>query len=287
MIFYFSGTGNTKWAASKLAAATREDLISIAPYMRADDSSHNLAEPFILKENERLGFVFPVHGWRVPKLVREFICKMKIQREPSDATAENKAKADDCLKNRPFAYCVCTAGDSIGLTIENLNEVISQNPSLQALGITEVSSSYSLIMPESYIGLPFMDVDPKEREIRKKENAAQELAVVCEEIFDRKEGISRLVKGPIPWFFTKVVGGFFEKVLITDKRFHVEKDRCVKCGICANVCPVGDIKGGHGEYPVWLHHKDCLTCFTCYHHCPHHAIEFGNQTQKKGQYYFK
>ena len=287
MIFYFSGTGNTKWAASKLAAATREDLISIAPYMRADDSSHNLAEPFILKENERLGFVFPVHGWRVPKLVREFISKMKIQREPSDASAENKAKADDSLKNRPFTYCVCTAGDSIGLTIENLNKVISQNPSLQALGITEVSSSYSLIMPESYIGLPFMDVDPKEREIRKKENAAQELAVVCEEIFDRKEGISRLVKGPIPWFFTKVVGGFFENVLITDKRFHVEKDRCVKCGICANVCPVGDIKGGHGEYPVWLHHKDCLTCFTCYHHCPHHAIEFGNQTQKKGQYYFR
>ena len=292
MIFYFSGTGNTKWAASKLAAATREDLISIAPYMRADDSSHNLAEPFILKENERLGFVFPVHGWRVPKLVREFISKMKILREPiqretSDATIENKAKAGDCLKNRPFAYCVCTAGDSIGLTIENLNEVISQNPSLQALGITEVSSSYSLIMPESYIGLPFMDVDPKEREIRKKENAAQELAVVCEEIFDRKEGINRLVKGPIPWFFTKVVGGFFENVLITDKRFHIEKDRCVKCGICANVCPIGDIKGGHGEYPVWLHHKDCLTCFTCYHHCPHHAIEFGNQTQKKGQYYFK
>ena len=287
MIFYFSGTGNTKWAASKLAAATREDLISIAPYMRADDSSHNLAEPFILKENERLGFVFPVHGWRVPKLVREFIGKMKILREPSDASAENKAKADDSLKNRPFTYCVCTAGDSIGLTIENLNEVISQNPSLQALGITEVLSSYSLIMPESYIGLPFMDVDPKEREIRKKENAAQELAVVCEEIFDRKEGISRLVKGPIPWFFTKVVGGFFENVLITDKRFHIEKDRCVKCGICANVCPIGDIKGGHGEYPVWLHHKDCLTCFTCYHHCPHHAIEFGNQTQKKGQYYFK
>ena len=292
MIFYFSGTGNTKWASSKLAAATREDLISIAPYMRADDSSHNLAEPFILKEIERLGFVFPVHGWRIPKLVREFISKMKIQREPiqresSDATVENKAKADDCLKNRPFAYCVCTAGDSIGLTIENLNEVISLNPSLQALGITEVSSSYSLIMPESYIGLPVMDVDPKEREIRKKENAAQELAVVCEEIFDRKEGINRLIKGPIPWFFTKVVGGFFEKVLITDKRFHVEKDRCVKCGICANVCPVGDIKGGHGEYPVWLHHKDCLTCFTCYHHCPHHAIEFGNQTQKKGQYYFK
>ena len=304
MIFYFSGTGNTKWAASKLASATHEDLISIAPYMRADDSSHTLAEPFILKENERLGFVFPVHGWRVPKLVREFIRKMKVQRAESDAAGSqtlsdisgNSASADasgisasagNSAENLPFTYCVCTAGDSIGLTIENLNEVISQNPSLQALGITKVSSSYSLIMPESYVGLPFMDVDPKEKEIRKKSKSAQKLAVICEEIFDRKEGVSRLVKGPIPWFFTKVVGGFFENVLITDKRFHVEKDKCVKCGICANVCPVGDIKGGHGEYPEWLHHKDCLTCFTCYHHCPHHAIEFGKQTQKKGQYYFK
>lgn len=306
MIFYFSGTGNTKWAASKLASATHEDLISIAPYMRADDSSHTLAEPFILKENERLGFVFPVHGWRVPKLVREFIGKMKVQRAEPDAaensvSAESKASSDAernsasaeskassaSARNQPFAFCVCTAGDSIGLTIENLNEVISQNPSLQALGITKVSSSYSLIMPESYVGLPFMDVDPKEKEIWKKSKSAQELAVICEEIFDRKEGVNRLVKGPIPWFFTKVVGGFFENVLITDKRFHVEKDKCVKCGICANVCPVGDIKGGHGEYPEWLHHKDCLTCFTCYHHCPHHAIEFGNQTQKKGQYYFK
>ena len=291
MIFYFSGTGNTKWAASKLASATHEDLISIAPYMRADDSSHTLAEPFILKENERLGFVFPVHGWRVPKLVREFIGRMKVQRaepdaEEKSASAESKALSD-AARNQPFAYCVCTAGDSIGLTIENLNEVISQNPSLQTLGITKVSSSYSLIMPESYVGLPFMDVDPKEKEIWKKSKSAQKLAVICEEIFDRKEGVSRLVKGPIPWFFTKVVGGFFENVLITDKRFHVEKDKCVKCGICANVCPVGDIKGGHGEYPEWLHHKDCLTCFTCYHHCPHHAIEFGKQTQKKGQYYFK
>ena len=249
--------------------------------MRADDTKYDMTEPFTLQEDERLGFVFPVHGWRVPRLVREFIVNLKIQR------AENTEDGKKEETRRPFVYCVCTAGDSIGLTIENLNEVISSNPSLADLGITAVDSSYSLIMPESYVGLPFMDVDPKEREIRKKEEAAQELAVVCEEIFNRKQGVNRLVKGPIPWFFTKVVGGFFEKVLITDKRFHVEKDRCVKCGICANVCPVGDIKGGHGAYPEWLHHKDCLTCFTCYHHCPHHAIEFGKQTRKKGQYFFK
>ena len=70
MIFYFSGTGNTKWAAARLAAATHEDLIPIAPYMRADDSSHNIAEPFILKENEKSDNDIPIstvshadYGW--------------------------------------------------------------------------------------------------------------------------------------------------------------------------------------------------------------------------------
>ena len=280
MVFYFSGTGNTRWAAIKLASATQERLIDIAEEMRRmKTSGAEKTEPFILKEGERLGFVFPVHGWRVPKLVREFISRLQLSlpESPSKETATHT----------PFMYAVCTAGDTIGLTIENLNDSLSENKTLSSLGLSEVSSAYSLIMPESYVGLPFMDVDPKEKEIKKKEKSALELEVICEEVFNRKEGINRLVKGPIPWFFTKIVGGFFEHVLITDKRFHVTKEKCVKCGICANVCPVRDIEGGKGEMPKWLHHKDCLTCFCCYHHCPHHAIEFGHQTQKKGQYYFK
>ena len=280
MIFYFSGTGNTRWAAIKLASATQERLIDIAEEMRRmKTSGAEKTEPFILKEGERLGFVFPVHGWRVPRLVREFISRLRL------SLVENSS-AETSIHS-PFIYAVCTAGDTIGLTIENLNDTLSENGTLSSLGLSEISSAYSLIMPESYVGLPFMDVDPKEKEIKKKEKSALELEVICEEVFNRKEGINRLVKGPVPWFFTKIVGGFFEHVLITDKRFHVTKEKCVKCGICANVCPVSDIEGRKGEMPKWLHHKDCLTCFCCYHHCPHHAIEFGHQTQKKGQYYFK
>lgn len=275
MIFYFSATGNTRWAAIKLASATQDRLIDIAKEMRTmKKSGAKTTEQFILEEGERLGFVFPVHGWRVPKLVRDFISRLQIRLRTQESDV-------------PFAYCVCTAGDSIGRTIENLNKTLSRNASLSSIGITKVASSYSLIMPESYVGLPFMDVDPRGRRIWKIEKSDVELEVICEELSNRKKGVNRLVKGPIPWFFTKVVGGFFEHVLITDKRFHVTADKCVKCGICANVCPVDDIDGGKGKMPRWLHHKDCLTCFSCYHHCPHHAIEFGHQTQQKGQYYFK
>ena len=232
MIFYFSGTGNTRWAAIRLASATQERLIDIAEEMRRMKTSGvDKTEPFILKEGERLGFVFPVHGWRVPRLVRDFLSQLVATQPTEDLTsADSSARKNP--HQAPFTYAVCTAGDSIGLTIENLNATLAANDSLNALGIHEVSSAYSLIMPESYVGLPFMDVDPKEKEIRKKEKSAQELEVICEEVFNRKESINRLVKGFWPWGMTKIIGGFFEHVLITDKRFHVTQEKCVKCGIC-------------------------------------------------------
>lgn len=276
MIFYFSGTGNTRWAAIQIGAATQERLINIADYSDYLSADKDI-EPFALKEGERLGFVFPVHGWRVPRLVRSFISRLRLKPFGDGISPDSK----------PFYYAVCTAGDSIGKTIDTLNKSLQANHQLQAMDISLPDSTYSLIMPESYVGLPFMDVDPSEKEKRKKEKAAQQLKAICEDLRERKTGISHLTEGPLPWFFTHVVGGFFEHVLITDKRFHVVEERCVKCGICANVCPVGDISGGKGKKPVWLHHDDCLTCFSCYHHCPHHAIEFGRQTQKKGQYYYK
>lgn len=165
MIFYFSGTGNTRWAAIRLASATQERLIDIAEEMRRMKTSGvDKTEPFILKEGERLGFVFPVHGWRVPRLVREFIAKLQVNLP----TEEVHPNHESPVPSPVYAYAVCTAGDSIGLTIENLNETIASNSSLSNIGVHEVASSFSLIMPESYVGLPFMDVDPKEKEIRKR-----------------------------------------------------------------------------------------------------------------------
>lgn len=142
-------------------------------------------------------------------------------------------------------------------------------------------------MPESYVGLPFMDVDKVEKEKAKKLKAAEELEVfVSDVILPKKQDIRKVVKGPVPSFFSGPIGSFFVNRLITDKRFHVDADRCLQCGTCASVCPVNDIEGGKGKMPSWKHNGQCLTCFSCYHHCPTHAIEFGRQTQKKGQYYY-
>ena len=272
MIFYFSGTGNSKWAAKTLALETGDTLVSIPEVINSDCS-------FTLEKDEHVGFIFPIHGWRVPNIVKEFLTKLTI-----------KTLGEDTSHVKHYCFCLVTAGDSIGKAMERFQQQLKSVTVNDALSLKAVCS---LIMPESYVGLPGMDVDTKEKELEKKELASKQLKEFSNILKQRPHkdsnqiwGWNQLIRGPIPSFFSGPVGGFFERFLITDKPFHVDRRRCVKCGICANVCPVGDIKGGLGYEPKWLHNGKCLTCFSCYHHCPHHAIEFGKRTQKKGQYFY-
>ena len=52
MIFYFSGTGNTRWAAKTISQHTCDALIDIS-------KTENLSQNYTLAENERIGFVSP------------------------------------------------------------------------------------------------------------------------------------------------------------------------------------------------------------------------------------
>ena len=272
MIFYFSGTGNSKWAAKTLALETGDTLVSIPEVLNSDCT-------FTLEKDEHIGFIFPIHGWRIPSIVKDFLSKLSI-----------KTKGEDSSIHKHTSFCLVTAGDSIGKAIERFQKMLN---SVAVGNSMELKAVYSLIMPESYVGLPGMDVDTKEKEIEKKEFASKQLKEFSKMLkqlpyTDNQQvwGWEQLKRGPIPSFFSGPVGAFFERILVTDKPFHVISRRCVKCGICANVCPVEDIKGGLGYEPEWLHNGKCLTCFSCYHHCPHHAIEFGKRTRKKGQYFY-
>lgn len=279
MIFYLSATGNSRWAALRLAAATREQAIDIAREMADSQSPYNRHLSYTLHAGERLGFVFPVHGWRVPRLMRTFLEQVKI----TVADTDLKKTA----KKTPFTYVVCTAGDDIGLTVEWFNRSLTPNETLNHLHITKADSAYSIQMPNTYVGLPFMDTDPQPTERAKKAEAQKRLEQIAENIRLCKKGITQTRPGAVPWIKSTLIGSLFERLLITDRLFHVSHYRCKRCGICKNVCPVDNIEGGKGLLPKWTHTHHCLTCFACYHHCPHHAIEFGRQTQKKGQYFYK
>ena len=260
MIFYFSSTGNSRWAARELAKATGEELVSIPDVMSSDCN-------FVLNPAERIGFVFPIHGWRPPLIVLKFVEKLKID------------------YNGHYCYALVTAGDNIGLAMDYFSHALFEKG-------MHVDSCISLIMPESYVGLPFMDVDTKSNEDKKKAKAVKDLQRFTDAVVKMQKGFSELVPGAFPGLLSGPVGSFFVKFLITERPFRVDKDRCISCGVCEKVCPVNDIKlmslgDNASKKPVWQHNGNCLTCFSCYHHCPTKAIEYGHRTKHKGQYLFE
>lgn len=256
MIFYFSCTGNTRWAAQEVAHATGEELVDMA-------KAENLSHEWHPTDGERIGFCFPVHGWRPPLPVLRFIERMRLN-----------------VAHDTFCYCVCTAGDNIGETVDILSKHLAKR------GIT-LHSAFSILMPESYVGLPFMDVDTPENEKRKKRQAATELQQYIKNIIKREKGVFKLIKGHWPRTNSRLIGSLFIKYLLTDKPFRVDNDKCLSCGKCADVCPIGNIQLDKDKHPIWQHNGSCISCFACYHHCPAHSIEYGRRTKGKGQYFFK
>ena len=260
MIFYFSGTGNTRWAAQQLAAATGEELRYIPDELR------NGTCRYTLQPQERLGFCFPTHGWQPPHIVREFIRRATF-RIAADSTEQG---AD----NAPYVYALTTCGDNMGFAMRILDKELS------AKGL-HTDARFAVVMPESNVCFSFLHLDTPEREQQKKAAARQRMQHICEVVSERRKNVEELVKGAIPFTFTYIIGGYYNKHLITDRKFWVDSEACIQCGLCAKLCPVNDIEG---LPPRWKHDGSCTNCLACYHHCPKHAIHWGNM--KRGQYFF-
>lgn len=63
---------------------------------------------------------------------------------------------------------------------------------------------------------------------------------------------------------------------IFQKKPYIEEDKCVRCGICVNSCPVPgkavDFRKGKNNPPVY-DYKKCIRCFCCQEMCPKKAIK--------------
>lgn len=249
MIFYFTGTGNTRWAAQQLAAATEDSLYFIPDELRKGELKYKLAT------DERLGICFPTHGWQPPRIVREFLRR---------ATFDNVQ----------YVYALTTCGDNMGHAMRILRkELRRRNLSLDA--------SFAVVMPESNVCFSFLHLDTEESENRKIAATRQLMPHICELVVKKTRQVEQLVKGAIPYTYTYIIGGYYNKHLITDRHFWVDEKACIQCGKCSKLCPVDDIEG---LPPHWKHDGSCTNCLACYHYCPTHAIHWGNM--QRGQYYF-
>lgn len=73
MIFYFSATGNCRHVARRIAAATGDQAVSVEAVK--DGSTYELE----LKAGEMLAIVSPVYCGGLPKIVCDFLDKLRIK----------------------------------------------------------------------------------------------------------------------------------------------------------------------------------------------------------------
>lgn len=267
MIFFFSGTGNTRWAATKLSRRLGEPLVDIAVEKEP--------RTYFLSPGERIGFCFPVHGWQPPAIVRRFVKTMSL--------ADSEGGVGH-IGGRHYCFVACTCGDEIGETMAIFTRDLATRGLL-------VDFAFSLIMPEAYVCLPFMHTDPPAKEQAKKMRAKIDLEEFAGMILAGQRGKEYTTKGAAPWLFSYVIGKYFNSRMVTDSKFRVDADKCLHCGRCEKSCPTGNLKMVHDHsvaiLPSWSHDGSCTCCLACYHHCPAHAINYGRITRNRGQYYFE
>lgn len=247
MLLYFSGTGNSRWVACELARLRQEAFYAMTDILAGEI-------PLVLAENEALGFVFPVYSWGPPSVVLETIACLQLEFSPS------------------FLYFVCTCGDDTGKTADIFAKAAKRKG-------WECKAGYSVTMPNTYVCLPGFDTDPEELERKKLGAAAGRLLQVAGNIKERKP-LFDCHEGSVPWLKSYIVRPLFNAFLVSPQKFHVTAD-CIGCGTCEKVCPLHNVCMDGGR-PRWG--KECAMCLACYHHCPKHAVTYGNQTRKKGQY---
>ena len=245
MIYYFSGTGNSRYIANYVAKLTNDKVYNI------------LSNTCIPCKDDCIGLVFPVHAWSAPRVMEEFI----------DSQLRKLI-----LHEQPYIYMIATCGDDIGKTQEILQNKLSR------IGL-KLTSAFSLIMPDSYIGLPGFDVNNGEIERQKIQDSLKLLPSISNDILNRK-ATTRTKPGPFPWTKSFVLRPLFYKFFTGTKLFS-SNDLCIHCEKCAKICPTKNITIVDG-HPQWQ--NNCTNCLACYHVCPKHSIIFGKFSKNKGQY---
>jgi len=238
MVFYFSGTGNSLKVAKNLAKELDDcEIISMT-------KSYNLT-----KEYDRIGFVYPVYFWGMPKRVIEFIKNMNF----------------DNNKNT-YYYSIATYGGLAGNAVYQLYELLFNRHNIK------LNYGRTLKMFANYI----VAYNMSENIEKVTASSDKKLVSIINSIKIKKSNsINKLTK-----IFNSINKDFVEKVSNMDKGFTVNNN-CINCSICEKVCPVKNIEI-IGKKPQYKHH--CEQCVACIQFCPQKAINYSNVTQNRRRY---
>lgn len=189
---------------------------------------------------DMVGLIFPVYFMDVPALVKNFIRKLELS--PSS-----------------FLFAVAHCGQTAGSVLQILKRQI------QSRGLA-LNAAHLLYLPDNSI---FFHTKP-EKVGAMLQIGEERLSEIVDSL--KKKETTNLPHRSTSTFIPRLSEWFFERVLGEQNKI-VDKNKCIRCGLCARVCPVDCISHENG-FPVW--DSNCAKCFACIHWCPARAIRFGS-----------
>lgn len=245
MILYFSGTGNSRYAAFRLHQTLGGQLVDLNERIRSYDYTPLVSRsPFILAA--------PTYAWSLPRVVEEYLRQTPLQ---GDARL----------------YAVLTCGGSSGGAEGRLRR-LAEDLQLDFRGLAEIQ------MPENYIA---MYKAPGREHAEAILRRAEELLDQTARRIEEGRPLPPLRKGPLGAIQTNLVNPVFYSLMVSAAKFYAT-DACSGCGHCAEACPLNNIELKAGR-PAWG--DSCTHCMACICGCPEEAIEYGKKSQGKRRYY--
>ncbi len=220
-IYYYTGTGNSLWAARKLAVELKGSRLA----------SMRRALPENISD-EAVGLVFPVHIWGLPHRVIDFV---------------NRLPAD---KSR-YYFALAVNSGQVAATLTQLKALIKSR------GLT-LAAGFDIVMPGNYI--PWGGAAPEEEQKRLFGAAAEKIKDIAAGIGRREAGPvekgplwQNLLLSGLCYNLS------YSKIPKMDKKFWAD-EKCNSCAICTAICPCGNILLNAGK-PAWQGHcEQCLAC---------------------------
>lgn len=245
MVLYFSGTGNSRFIARKIAERLDETLVNLNGRIKRCDFSP-------ISEKERLIFVSPTYAWRIPRVMEDWIRRVPF------------TGGKDC-------WFVMDCGSEIGNADQYLRRLCAQK-GLRYHGVAQV------VMPENYVAMfPVPDQDEARQIIEKAQPAIERTIQFLSDGRDfprpRRNGYDRLM--------SCIANPLFYRFAVKARAFRVD-GRCTGCGQCARLCPLNNIQLSNGR-PLWGSH--CTHCMACICLCPAQAVEYGQKSVGKPRYH--